>query len=346
MNNSAKLLLVDDTPANLVILQKSLTAPAYETISATGGLEAIRLARESMPDLILLDIMMPGVDGFEVAKQLRHDAVTKSIPIIFLTALDDPKIMEQGFAAGAVDFITKPFRIAELKARVNIHVEITRLRGKLEIEVERRTQELTDALKKVERSNAETLKRLCLAAEYRDNETSNHLKRMSKVSMAIAKAAGLDDKNLEYLALASQMHDVGKIGIPDGILLKPGKLTPEELEVMKRHPQIGGDLLANIDSEVTWMAESIALTHHEKYDGSGYPKGLKGEAIPLEGRIVAIADVFDALTSERPYKKAWAIEDAVAHVQAGSGTHFDPKLIAIFNSILPEILAVHKELKE
>lgn len=341
----ALILAVDDTPANLLILEKTLLEPNYRIKKALSGAEALRAVAEERPDLILLDIMMPESDGFDVCRQLKANPATAGIPVIFLTAVDETKSLRDGFALGAVDYIRKPFQTAELVARVSTHIEINNLRNHLEGEVARRTNELSEALAKLRAANQDILNRLSLAAEYRDDETSNHLKRMSRYSVLIGKAAGLDDALLENMGLASQMHDVGKIGIPDGILLKPGKLTADEFNIMKKHPKIGGDLLSGLDSEITRLAESIALTHHEKFDGTGYPHGLKGEAIPVEGRIVAIADVFDALTSVRPYKAAWSHEDAIAHIRTASGAHFDPRLVKCFDDVLPEILRTANEIK-
>ena len=341
----AVILTVDDTPANLLILEKTLRAPRYRTLKATSGDEALKILEAEKPDLILLDIMMPGTDGFAVCRELKKKPETSAIPVIFLTALSDAKYLKEAFDMGAVDYINKPFQIAELEARVQTHLEMHRLRSQLEREVERQTCELRTALQKLENANREILKRISLASEYRDNETSNHLKRMGKYSVTIARQAGLPENMLDMLELASPMHDVGKIGIPDAILLKPAKLTPEEFAVMKTHPEIGHRLLTGLDSEFTQVAASIALTHHERFDGTGYPAGLAGEDIPLEGRIVAIADVFDALTTDRPYKRAWDIDEAIRYITDQSGSHFDPRLVECFQKALPEILQIRENFK-
>jgi putative two-component system response regulator len=344
MQHSSTILIVDDASANLVILEKSLPLPEFTTFRAENGREALQLAEARLPDLVLLDLMMPEMDGLTVCRQLKANPKTHAIPVIFLTAMNDPKYLRDGFSAGAVDFVTKPFKVGELLARVRTHLEIHRLRNNLELEVAKRTQELSRTMQRLEESNEIILKRLGLAAEFRDGETSNHLKRMSRYSVLLGAAAGMDKATLAKFELASQMHDVGKIGIPDKILLKPGKLDEEERAIMYNHPTIGGELLEGIQSEIAQMAAQVALTHHEKFDGSGYPAGLKGNEIPLTGRIVAIADVFDALTSQRPYKAAWTVDDAIAYILAGSGTHFDPQLVEHFRKSVPEILKIRENL--
>jgi len=286
---------------------------------------------------------MPEMDGFEVCKFLKASEFTAKIPAIFLTAKADTDDILQGFEIGAVDYITKPFQTLELLARVKTHVENKKLKENLEELVEARTAELQNALKTIEISQLDLVDRLGRAAEFRDNETGMHVKRMSHYSVVLAQAAKLDNAKLAMLLSASMMHDVGKIGIPDNILLKPGKLTAEEFEIMKTHAKIGAELLSNSNSELIQMAEKIALSHHEKWDGTGYPNRLRGEKIPLEARIVAIADVFDALTSERPYKKAWSIDDAIRLIQKEKEQHFDPTLVDLFINQLPVILEIKEK---
>jgi putative two-component system response regulator len=341
-----RILVVDDAPTNLVILAQTLAQNNYRIIEADCGEAALRQVSNDLPDLILLDIMMPDIDGIEVCRRLKKDPRTANIPVIFLTGADDTENLMAAFAAGGVDYLTKPFRTAELLSRVRTHIDINFLRGHLESEVARRTQELSDAMHKLERANIEILNRLTLAAELKDEETANHLKRMSFYSVILGTAIGMPEEKLKMLSLASTMHDVGKIGIPDSILLKLGKLTVEEFEIMKTHPKIGEQLLSGLESDHVQMAASIAISHHEKFDGSGYLNGLAGEAIPLEGRIVAIADVFDALTSARPYKEAWPIDKAVQHIKDGSGKHFDPQLVSHFVSSLPLLLKIHTEFSD
>lgn len=343
---AASVLVVDDTPTNIIILEKILTRQGYSVLKAASGADALKIAAEGIPDLILLDIMMPEINGFEVCRRLASAESTKSIPVIFLTAAQDAALLKEGFEAGGADYLTKPFQVEELLARVRVQIENRRLRHNLEREVAIRTRQLSEALNRIEIAHLEILNRLSQAAEFRDNETANHLKRMGHYSVIIGKTAGLDNDRLGMLSAASAMHDLGKIGIPDSILLKPGKLTPEEFAVMKKHPAIGAELLKDIDSPLMEMATTIALTHHEKFDGSGYPAGLSGQNIPLEGRIVALADVFDALTSARPYKRAWSVTEAMEYIEGGAGKHFDPALVECMKSALGEIVKIQQQFKD
>ncbi|WP_462171821.1 HD domain-containing phosphohydrolase [Pseudoalteromonas xiamenensis] len=315
-----QILVVDDEPANLRVL-KQILQDDYRLSFAKSGEEALRLVNNSKPDLILLDIMMPDMTGLEVCKALKSQPSTQSIPVIFVTALNEESDEAQGLELGAVDYITKPVSAAIVRARVKTHLSLVQ----------------TDTLKE---TRLQIIQRLGRAAEYKDNETGMHVMRMSYYSQILARAYGLCETHAELLLHAAPMHDIGKIGIPDNILLKPGKLTDEEFAVMKSHPQIGADILGEDDSDILKMAKTVALTHHEKWDGSGYPNGLAGEAIPIEGRIVALADVFDALTSARPYKKAWTIDEALTFIRDQSGRHFDPKLVVLFDEVLAEILEI------
>lgn len=325
------VLIVDDTPDNIMVLDDILRAD-YNICAATNGERAIFLAQSDMPpDIILLDVMMPGIDGFEVCRRLKQDSSTARIPIIFVTAMGQIQDEAQGFALGAVDYIHKPISPPLVQARVQTHLALYDQKRTLEEMVRQRTKELSD-------TRLEVIRQLGRAAEFKDNETGLHVVRMSYYSQLIALAGGMDPVDAELLLNASPMHDIGKIGIPDRILLKPGKLDEEEWEIMRRHPQMGGDILGDHPSELIKLARVIALTHHEKWNGQGYPAGLSGEEIPLVGRITAIADVFDALTAERPYKKAWPVEDAVALIQKEAGAHFDPQLVQHFLDALPEIL--------
>jgi putative two-component system response regulator len=265
--------------------------------------------------------MMPGMTGYEVCRALKADPTTRHLPVIFITALTDVEDETQGFAAGAVDYITKPVSPPVVQARVRTHLSLVKV----------------DELRQ---TRLQIVQRLGLAAEYKDNETGLHVIRMSHYAQALALAAGFSPAAAEDLLHAAPMHDVGKIGIPDAILRKPGRLDDEELVVMRRHAEIGAHIIGEHPSGLLHMAHKIALTHHEKWDGSGYPRGLRGEDIPLEGRIVAIADVFDALTSKRPYKEAWPVEQALQALREGAGSHFDPALVALFIEHLPDMLVV------
>ena len=329
----ATVLVVDDTPGNIDILQEIL-APAYRVKAAPSGARALEIAAQAdPPDLILLDIMMPGMDGYEVIRALKADPMTRSIPVLFLTAKAGAEDEQKGFDLGCVDYITKPVSAPRLRARVRTHLALHDQNRALESKVRDRTREL-------EETRLEIIQRLGRAAEYRDNETGMHVIRMSHASRIIGLELGLPADETQTLLQAAPMHDIGKIGIPDSVLLKPGKLDADEWVIMRRHPEIGAGIIGTHASPLLQMAAVVALTHHEQWDGSGYPHGLRGDAIPLVGRIVAVADVFDALTSVRPYKQAWTVEDAVAEIQRKSGNHFEPRVVAAFMARLPEILAV------
>ena len=332
IKDRSTILIVDDQVENIDILRNALK-DSYKIIAAIDGQSAIKLASRTVPDIILLDIMMPGIDGCEICRQLKQGFSTRDIPIIFVTAMSDEQDESKGLAIGAIDYITKPISSMIVKQRIKTHLALHNEHQMLEDQVTERTKQL-------ELSHLDVVYRLGRAAEYKDNETGMHVKRMSQYSHVIALAAGLSESDANLVLSASPMHDIGKIGIPDNILLKPGKLDADEWHVMQTHVQIGADILANSDSILMSTAAEIALSHHEKWDGSGYPNQLKGESIPLVGRIVAIADVFDALTSSRPYKKTWTVEDAVNLINAEAGKHFDPSLVPLFNDCLAQIIQI------
>jgi putative two-component system response regulator len=336
---SAVILLVDDLVPNLRLLEKALQEDGYVHVVATSDArQALPLAKEAGADLVLLDLNMPYLSGHEVMVEL---ATLPTPPaVLVLTAQTDRDNRLRALKAGARDYLTKPVDIVELLARVknvigsHLHQkEIQHHADLLEQRVRERTRELVD-------TRLDIIRRLGRAAEWRDNETGLHIIRMSKFSQILGLRAGLSESAADMLLNASPMHDIGKIGIPDRILLKPGKLDAEEWPVMQTHAAIGADLLDGNPTPLFIMARDIALTHHEKWDGSGYPHGLAGTAIPLVGRIVAIADVFDALTSERPYKKPWTIEAALAFMRDQSGKHFDPELVEHFLAAGDEIAPI------
>ena len=320
------VLIVDDEPTNLRVLNQILN-DSYKLIFAKSGHEALRLVEKERPDLILLDVMMPGLTGYEVCERLKKENQFKSIPIIFITALNDPDDEAKGLNLGAVDYISKPISPAVVKARVKTHLSL------VDVEELRRTR-------------LQVIQRLGRASEYKDNETGMHVMRMSHYARIIALGYGFSDEEADNLFNAAPMHDIGKIGIADSIMLKPGKLTNEEFAIMKTHPIIGAEILGDSDSDLIELAKLVSLTHHEKFDGSGYPKQLKGEDIPIEGRIVALADVFDALTSVRPYKDAWSIESAMAYIDGEKGKHFDPQLVDIFQQQIEQIVAIKERWKD
>ncbi|WOT06164.1 two-component system response regulator [Shewanella youngdeokensis] len=332
------LLIVDDTSANIDVLAGMLKAD-YKIKVAKSGEIALKLAKSAALDLILLDIMMPGIDGFEVCRLLKEDYTTRHIPIIFVTAKITAEDELKGLELGAVDYITKPLNPPIVQQRVRTHLALFNQSRELAIKVKQKTAELAQTQLKV-------IQKLGLAAEYKDNETGMHVIRVSHYTHILAKAAGMSETDADMLMAASPMHDIGKIGVDDAILRKPGKLTSEEFELMKMHAQIGADIIGDNDSEILKMARVVAISHHEKWNGSGYPYGLKGEAIPRIGRIVAIADVFDALTSKRPYKRAWSIEEAVNLLKQEAGQHFDPQLVPLFIAHIDEVETVMHSFKD
>jgi len=345
--NTERILIVDDEPTNLKLLDRMLQIHGYEDlILINDPRDVIERYRTARPDLILLDINMPHLDGYQVMAQLKALNDPLLPPVIFLTGQTGKDYLLRALAAGARDFITKPFDRIELLMRVRnmldaqlAHRMMYDQKNVLEEMVKVRTEELRS-------TRLQVVQRLGKAAEYRDEETGFHIMRMSNIAALLAREIGWSDAGCELMLNASPMHDIGKIGIPDAILLKPGKLEPHEWEIMKTHASIGGKLLEGDDSDLMRMACEIALSHHEKWDGSGYPKGLAGGAIPQAGRIAALADVFDALTSVRPYKKAWTIEAAVDWIKQNNATHFDPALVEVFLKNIPGIAEIRERFSE
>lgn len=337
--SKATILIVDDAPENIDIL-RGLLKDSYKIKVAINGKKALQVVQKNPNiDLILLDVMMPEMDGYEVCRQLKNQMATASIPVIFVTAKGETDDEALGFDLGAVDYITKPISPSIVKKRVQIHLSLHNEKLLLEAIVLERTQQL-------ESSRKEIIACLGKAAEYKDNDTGMHVKRMSHYAKILGLATGMSKEEACALKETAPMHDIGKIGLPDRILRKPAKLNDEEMEYMKKHPQIGVDILGGETCSLLNMARSIAISHHEKWDGSGYPHGLKGEEIPLYGRIAAVADVFDALTTQRPYKKAWPLEKALDFLKSESGKHFDPSLIELFIQSLPQVLEVRERYQE
>jgi len=324
------ILVVDDEPANIDILL-GILSPFYHVKVAPSGPIALKIAKQHTPDLILLDIMMPDMDGFEVCEQLKSDPILSQIPVIFVTALTQGESEEKGFELGAVDYITKPVSPSITLARVKTHITLAHQMQTVENLVIARTEELS-------KSQQSAITMLAAAGHYNDTDTGHHIWRMAAYSKCLATASGWSYDDACLLAQAAPMHDTGKIGIPDSILKAPRRLTNSEMEVMQSHAQIGHKILSRCDTPLFNLAAEIALCHHEKWNGSGYPQRLAGEDIPESARIVAIADVFDALTMKRPYKKAWSDEDAFKYLLDGAGKHFDPRLVECFLSIKEEII--------
>ncbi len=343
MNTNYDVLIVDDVVDNIQVAMNVLREENYNLSFALNGNEALTLIKENRFDLILLDIMMPGIDGYEVCKRIKSSEFTKDIPIIFLTAKTNIESISNAFELGAVDYITKPFNPDELIARVKNHLELYKAKLilaqnnlSLEIKVKKEKERL---LSELEKNQREIIYILAELTETISDETGKHIKRVAEISKLLAYYhPALSQDDVETLYCAAPMHDIGKVAVDQKILHKPASLTSEEFEIMKTHTELAHRFLKNSDRKIIQSADIIAMQHHEKYDGSGYPKGLVGEDIHIYGRIVAIADVFDALTHKRVYKDSWTPEDATAYMQENSGNHFDPKLIEIFMAHIEEFI--------
>lgn len=335
----ATVLVADDTPENIDVL-KGVLSDTYKVQAVPSGRLALQVAMGPRPpDLILLDVMMPGMSGYEVCQKLKSSPKTAKIPIIFVTAKSEVEDEKYGFSLGAVDYITKPVSPPLVRARVKNHLALYDQARHLAELVEERTKELHE-------TRFEIIRRLGRAAEFKDNETGMHVIRMSWFSRFLAEEAGEAKEWCELLYNAAPMHDIGKIGIPDHVLLKPAKLDPDEWKIMQKHAEYGAEIIGEHPSPLLQLAREVALFHHEKWDGSGYPHGLNGQSIPLSARIVAIADVFDALTSERPYKKSWPEEKVIQLLNDEAGRHFDPELIPLFIRCLPRVRQIQLQYSE
>ncbi len=323
MSSLSNILIVDDDSRGRETLEAVLTGLGHNLHFSDNGLDALKQASALQPDLILLDVMMPDMDGFEVCRRLRADPILADVPVVMTTALDDKASRLQGIEAGADDFISKPIDRMEIRARVNTIIRLNRYRKlmKQQADLLQIHRELQDAYEA-------TLKGWVRALDLRDNETEHHSRRVTLLTVELARLMGMSDNELIHVRRSALLHDIGKIGVPDHILHKPGPLTEEEWVIMRKHPQFAHDMLAPI--EYLRSALDIPYCHHERWDGTGYPRGLKGEQIPLIARIFAVIDVWDALSSDRPYRKAWPYEKIVAHMREQSGTHFDPKAVELF----------------
>lgn len=340
-----RVLIVDDEPVVRRILRQRLSAEGYHCEEASSAQEAWERLAESPPELVVLDIKMPGKSGLELLPEIKK--LNRDTAVIMATAITDTATAIGCMKGGASDYLVKPFNLDEVSISVQRALEKRRLeidnrtyRQHLEEMVTERTADLNQAVDRLKIASLDTIHRLARAAEYRDEGTGTHIQRMSQYSAAIARKLGLDEKRVENILYAAPMHDVGKIGIPDRILLKPGSLDEDEWGVMRSHPLIGAEILRGADAEFIRLAEIITLTHHEKWDGSGYPRGLKGSEIPLAGGIVAVADVFDALTSARPYRPALSVAESLEIIQQGRGSHFDPDVADAFSDIIDEVLSI------
>ncbi|MBK8616018.1 MAG: response regulator [Anaerolineales bacterium] len=324
---TSTILIVDDDPAGRQTLESILDEQGYQLEFAENGAQALQMIRQILPDVILLDVMMPGMDGFEVCRQVRSDPAIAEIPIIMLTALDDRRSFLNGLESGADDYLTKPYDRHELRARL---LGITRLN---------RYRKLQDDRTNIEQAHSQllsaydaTIEGWSRAMDLRDKETEGHTQRVTQLSEKLAKIAGIRQDELIQIRRGSLLHDIGKLGVPDSILLTPNKLTDGEWEVMRKHPQYAYEMILPI--EYLRPALDIPYCHHEKWDGTGYPRGLKGEEIPLSARIFAIVDVWDALTSDRPYRAAWDKQKTLQYINEQSGKHFDPHIVELFNIMM------------
>lgn len=347
MSTEQHVLVVDDTEINLILfgaLVKKLEGCTPHTFG--NALRGLDWAAANPPDLIIVDYMMPEIDGLEFITQVRAMPGREAVPIIMITANDQKAIRYRALDLGANDFLTKPVDKIEFLARCKNMLTLNDAHKKLSNQAAWLAEEVKLATREILERERETVLRLCRAAEFRDPETGAHILRMAHFSQLIARGLGLSQDDQDLLLESAPLHDLGKVGIPDAILLKPARLDAMEFELMKRHAMFGYDLLKGSASKVLQAGADIAKGHHEKFDGSGYPSGLKGEEIPLFSRIVAVADVFDALTSERPYKKAWTLEAAVEFLENGSGTHFDPQCVKAFVEAWDEVLEVRQRFQD
>lgn len=353
-----RILIVDDEPGNVVVLERLLEVAGYRDVhSTTDPTRVEALYAQLRPDLILLDLHMPVLDGFAVMRRLSAMIDARDyVPVLVLTADVSAQSKRAALESGAKDFVLKPFDHAEVLARVanlldarSLHVQLCQYNETLEQAVRERTAELAQTVERLQRAEQdvrlaqeETIHRLALAAEFRDDETSRHIERMSRYCAILATRAGKDERQCDLLRLAAKMHDIGKLGIPDAVLHKPGRLTAHEYAIMKGHAEIGHRILRDSRSELARTSATLAWTHHEKVDGTGYPRGLRGEQIPLEGRIAAIADVFDAITSDRVYRPAFPLTEALTTMRNGRATHFDANLLDLFFDSLDDVLAARE----
>jgi putative two-component system response regulator len=340
----AKILIVEDDRLSRKVLVNILESSGFTGVHAIPNAKRLKAVYEHLdPDLLILDLDLPGIDGFQVMQQLREDHPGEYLSVLVISSEQADHVHLRALATGAKDFLSKPYDRPKVLLRCRNLIEVRllykELRGKNQ-ELEERVRETTRDLRD---SRLDVIRRLGYAAECRDSDTGHHIVRMSRFCSCLARAMGMSDEECELVLATTPLHDVGKIAIPDSILLKQGSLTEAEWLVMKTHASIGGEILAGGDSAFLKMAEAIARTHHERWDGKGYPLGLKGKEIPLVGRICSVADVFDALTSDRPYKKAWSIDEAVKEIRKMSGTNFDPDVVETFLAILPEIRIIQKD---
>lgn len=347
------VLLCDDELMNRKVASKILGKEGFEIIEAANGKEALEILDKTRVDLILMDLMMPVMDGYEATKNIKTNEEYSAIPLIILSALSDKEAITKGLELGADEYITKPYDIIDFRLRVRNAIKIGAYQNMLKDhkavlkqEVDEKTKELQKALIEVQNSEKDIISILSKTAEYRDNETSLHTIRVGEMAALIAKKMLWSDEDVELMRLAAPMHDIGKVGIPDGILLKNGKLEEDEFLKMKEHSFIGYSILSKKETPLLKLAAEIAYTHHEKHNGFGYPRGLKEDEIPQSGSIVAVVDVFDALLSVRPYKKSFTLQESLDIIKKDTGTHFNPQVVEVFLNNLDEITEIRKRFSD
>jgi len=338
---SMRVMIVDDSMANLMLVAKIVRGLGHEPVMFTDPLKAFADALRTPSDLVVSDFTMPGMNGLELVDRLRSAYGYEDVPMVMISGSDDSAIRYQALDMGVTDFLRKPIDVAEVKARLRNLLKLREAQASLRNRAEWLDREVSRATAALSAREEEVILRLSRAAEYRDRDTGAHIVRMANYCRIVGGAMGLDEGQCQTLFLAAPMHDIGKIAVSDAILLKPGKLTPEERSVMEMHTLHGFQILSGSDSDLIRQAAEIAVSHHERWDGTGYPARVKGEAIPLYGRVAAVADVFDALTNARPYKHAWQPDEALAYMKACSGTHFDPACIQAFSDRFDDVLAVN-----
>ena len=342
-----KIVLIDDTPSNVRLMQAMVARlDGCEAISFFDSAEGLEWCLTNVPDIVIVDYMMPALDGIQLTRRLRAAADTAQTPILMVTAVHEREVRYEALESGVTDFLTKPVDKIEFISRLKNMLALRRSHLSLASRARTLAEEVRRVTADVYERERETIVRLARAAEFRDPETGAHIVRMANYSSLIAVRLGLPRPDQEMILQAAPMHDVGKLGTPDHILLKPGRLTAQEYELMKRHPSIGYEILKDSASPVLRVAAEIALSHHERFDGTGYPLGLAGREIPIVGRVVAVADVFDALTSERPYKQAWEMARAVEYLRLGRGSHFDPDCVDAFLTGWKDVMAIRERYRD